>query len=103
MTEIAKPVRTPWGLVVLLGSLTAMGPLAIDMYLPSLPSIGADLNASAGETQATVSAFLLGMGVGQFFYGPASTAWDDGCRSCSVRSCTSPRPSPAPWPCRRKC
>jgi len=72
MTETSKPVRTPWGLVVLLGSLTAMGPLAIDMYLPSLPSIGADLHASAGETQATVSAFLLGMGVGQFFYGPAS-------------------------------
>jgi DHA1 family bicyclomycin/chloramphenicol resistance-like MFS transporter len=49
-----------------------MGPLAIDMYLPSLPSIGADLHASAGQTQATVSAFLAGMGLGQFFYGPAS-------------------------------
>jgi DHA1 family bicyclomycin/chloramphenicol resistance-like MFS transporter len=49
-----------------------MGPLAIDMYLPSLPAIGVDLHASAGETQATVSAFLAGMGLGQFFYGPAS-------------------------------
>ncbi|MGZ3404389.1 MAG: multidrug effflux MFS transporter [Phenylobacterium sp.] len=64
--------RTPWGLVILLGSLTAMGPLAIDMYLPSLPSIGAGLHASAGETQATVSAFLAGMAIGQLFYGPAS-------------------------------
>ncbi len=68
----AKPDRTPWGLVILLGSLTAMGPLAIDMYLPSLPSIGQDLRASAGMTQATVSAFLAGMAIGQFLYGPAS-------------------------------
>ena len=64
--------HTPWGLVVLLGSLTAMGPVAIDMYLPSLPAIAAGLHASAGEAQATVSAFLAGMGVGQLFYGPAS-------------------------------
>jgi DHA1 family bicyclomycin/chloramphenicol resistance-like MFS transporter len=59
-------------LVILLGALTAMGPVAIDMYLPSLPAIGAGLHATAGETQATVSAFLAGMAVGQLFYGPAS-------------------------------
>jgi len=72
MSETPPPVRTPWGLVVLLGSLTAMGPLAIDMYLPSLPSIGADLHASASQTQATVATFLAGMAIGQVFYGPAS-------------------------------
>lgn len=73
MTAAApKPEATPWGLVILLGSLTAMGPLAIDMYLPSLPSIGADLKASAGATQATLSAFLAGMAIGQFLYGPLS-------------------------------
>src|SRR5450755_3804844 len=72
MTAEPAPERTPWGLVVLLGSLTAMGPVAIDMYLPSLPAIGAGLRASPGETQATVSAFLAGMAVGQMFYGPAS-------------------------------
>jgi DHA1 family bicyclomycin/chloramphenicol resistance-like MFS transporter len=72
MSQTPQPERTPWGFVILLGALTAMGPLAIDMYLPSLPSIGADLHASAGQTQATVSAFLAGMGLGQFFYGPAS-------------------------------
>jgi DHA1 family bicyclomycin/chloramphenicol resistance-like MFS transporter len=66
------PVGTPWGLVVLLGSLTALGALAIDMYLPSLPAIAASLRATAGEAQATVSAFLAGMAVGQFLYGPAS-------------------------------
>lgn len=49
-----------------------MGPLAIDMYLPSLPQIGAELHATSAETQGTVAAFLAGMAVGQFFYGPAS-------------------------------
>jgi DHA1 family bicyclomycin/chloramphenicol resistance-like MFS transporter len=72
MSETPQPVRTPWGLVVLLGSLTAMGPLAIDMYLPSLPSIGSDLHASASQTQGTVATFLAGMAIGQVFYGPAS-------------------------------
>jgi DHA1 family bicyclomycin/chloramphenicol resistance-like MFS transporter len=72
MTAATPSDRTPWGLVILLGSLTAMGPLAIDMYLPSLPAIGAGLHASAGEAQATVSAFLAGMAIGQLFYGPAS-------------------------------
>ena len=72
MTTEPQPDRTPWGLVILLGSLTAMGPVAIDMYLPSLPAIGIGLHASPGEAQATVSAFLAGMAVGQMFYGPAS-------------------------------
>jgi len=63
---------TGWGLVVLLGALTAFAPMAIDMYLPSLPAIGADLGVDAAYTQITVSAFLAGMAIGQFFYGPAS-------------------------------
>lgn len=66
------PHKTPWGLVTLLGALTALGPLAIDMYLPSLPTIGADLHASAAQTQSTVAAFLAGMAIGQLLYGPAS-------------------------------
>jgi DHA1 family bicyclomycin/chloramphenicol resistance-like MFS transporter len=69
----AESPPTPWGLVILLGSLTAMGPLAIDMYLGSLPTIGASLRASPGQTQATVAAFLAGMALGQIFYGP----WSD--------------------------
>jgi DHA1 family bicyclomycin/chloramphenicol resistance-like MFS transporter len=67
----ARP-RTPWGMVILLGLLTAMGPLAIDMYLPSLPAMGRELHAVGGQAQTTVSAFLAGMAIGQFFYGPAS-------------------------------
>jgi DHA1 family bicyclomycin/chloramphenicol resistance-like MFS transporter len=70
MTESSQ--KTPWGLVVLLGALTAMGPLAIDMYLPSLPAMAADLRASATEAQSTMAAFLAGMALGQPLYGPAS-------------------------------
>jgi len=72
VASTTKAERTPWGFVVLLGALTALGPLAIDMYLPSLPAIGEDLHAPASQTQATVATFLAGMAVGQFFYGPAS-------------------------------
>lgn len=64
--------RTPWGLIILLGSLTALAPVGIDMYLPSLPAIAADMKAAEGQVQNTVSAFLAGMAIGQFFYGPAS-------------------------------
>lgn len=70
--QAAAVDRTPWGLVFLLGALTAFAPMSIDMYLPSLPAIGADLRATAAQTQGTVAAFFAGMAIGQFFYGPAS-------------------------------
>jgi MFS transporter, DHA1 family, multidrug resistance protein len=65
-------VRLPWTLVVLLSAISAIGPLSIDMYLPSLPTIAHDLGASAQATQASVTIFLAGMAFGQLFYGPAS-------------------------------
>lgn len=68
----APPAPTPWGLVILLGSLTAMGPVAIDMYLASLPNIARSLQATPAAAQATVAAFLAGMALGQLFYGPAA-------------------------------
>lgn len=68
----AEAAPTPWGLVVLLGALTAFAPMSIDMYLPSLPAIGASLGGDEGQTQATVAAFFAGMALGQFIYGPAS-------------------------------
>lgn len=75
MNDASRNIRTPWGLVVLLGLLVAMTALAIDMYLPSLPAMGAELHASPGERQATLAVFLAGTAIGQFFYGPASDRW----------------------------
>lgn len=60
------------GLIVLLGGLVAFGPMSIDMYLPGLPAIAADLAASAEAVQSTLSAFLLGFAVGMLLYGPLS-------------------------------
>ena len=59
-------------LTIVLALLTALGPLSTDMYLPSLPAIAASFKASTGQTQLTLSAFLLGFAAGQFFYGPIS-------------------------------
>src|SRR2546428_6335077 len=57
---------------VLLGGLTAFGPLSIDMYLPSLPAIGRDLAASESVIQLTLTACLVGLALGQVVAGPLS-------------------------------
>lgn len=57
---------------IILGLLSAVGPFAIDMYLPALPTIAADLNASTAATQMTLMAFFISFGVCQLVYGPVS-------------------------------
>ncbi len=57
-------------LVLILGVLTAFGPMSIDMYLPAFPQISRDLGISAGTVQLSVSAFLFGSAAGQLLYGP---------------------------------
>ena len=57
---------------IVLGLLTAIGPFAIDMYLPALPAISAGLNASTSATQATLMAFFVAFGICQIAYGPVS-------------------------------
>ena len=57
---------------LVLGLLSAIGPFAIDMYLPALPSIGQNLGATPGAVQASLMAFFISMGVGQMIYGPVS-------------------------------
>lgn len=58
----------------MLGALSAFGPLSIDMYLPALPRLAADFGASTSEAQLTVSACLVGLGLGQLVAGPMSDA-----------------------------
>lgn len=62
------------GLAILLGMLATLGPLNIDMYLPSFPEIGDDLNARASLVQLSLTACLIGLGIGQVFVGPISDA-----------------------------
>lgn len=62
----------PRRLIILLAALVAFAPLSIDTYLPSLPSIADDLNASAASVQMTIGVFLAGLCIGMLFYGPLS-------------------------------
>jgi len=59
-------------MLVILGSLAALGPLSMDAYLPALPSLSEDLDASAAAVQLTVTACLLGLAMGQLVAGPFS-------------------------------
>ncbi|HEY0492634.1 MAG TPA: Bcr/CflA family multidrug efflux MFS transporter [Candidatus Dormibacteraeota bacterium] len=59
-------------LFLLLGGLTAFGPLSIDMYLPALPAISRDLVASESLIQLTLTACLIGLALGQLLSGPLS-------------------------------
>ncbi|VTU28905.1 multidrug effflux MFS transporter [Variovorax sp. PBL-E5] len=59
-------------IALVLGLLSAVGPFAIDMYLPALPEIGSSLGAAIGPVQMSLTAFFLSLGVGQLLYGPVS-------------------------------
>lgn len=76
MEKIYKPdeknvMMRVW-LILILGSLTAFGPLSMDMYLPALPEIGSDLGTSTSLVQMSLTACLLGLGFGQIVFGPYS-------------------------------
>ena len=59
-------------LLVLLGCLTGLTPLAVDMYLPALPALTRDLGTTNGAAQLTLAALLLGLATGQLLAGPLS-------------------------------
>ena len=69
-----SPVVRPGGvwLVVALGALSSFGPLCLDMYLPALPELPGDLSSTASAAQLTLSACIVGLGVGQLITGPLS-------------------------------
>ncbi|WMD23863.1 Bcr/CflA family multidrug efflux MFS transporter [Achromobacter seleniivolatilans] len=53
-----------------MGALTAIGPFAIDMYLPAFPTIAANLGVPRGDVERTLAAYLIGLALAQVFYGP---------------------------------
>ncbi|GAA0920041.1 multidrug effflux MFS transporter [Nonomuraea longicatena] len=59
-------------LLVILGALSAIGPLAIDMYLPALPAIAAEMGSAEAQVQLTLTACLIGVSAGQVLAGPLS-------------------------------
>jgi DHA1 family bicyclomycin/chloramphenicol resistance-like MFS transporter len=62
---------SPW-LLVVLALLSAVAPVATDLYLPAFPEMTAELQASATAVQLTLTAFLLGLTFGQLMFGPLS-------------------------------
>jgi DHA1 family bicyclomycin/chloramphenicol resistance-like MFS transporter len=60
------------GTFVVLGLLSTFGPISLDLYLPALPELAAELEASASAAQLTITACLIGLAVGQIIAGPLS-------------------------------
>lgn len=67
----SSKLKTLW-LVLILGTVSATGPLSIDLYLPALPQMASELNAPASLIQMSLSACLIGMALGQIVIGPLS-------------------------------
>jgi MFS transporter, DHA1 family, multidrug resistance protein len=57
-------------LILILGSLSTISPFSIDMYLPGFPAIANDLNVSISQVQFSLTAYLIGIAIGQLLYGP---------------------------------
>ena len=61
-------------MILVLGALVALGPLTIDMYLPALPALTADLATTSSTAQLTLTGTLVGLALGQLVIGPLSDA-----------------------------
>ena len=57
-------------LILILGSLTALGPFSIDMYLPGFSDIAKDLNTTVAKVSMSLSSYFVGISAGQLLYGP---------------------------------
>ncbi|RYE01199.1 MAG: MFS transporter, partial [Sphingomonadales bacterium] len=61
-------------LILLLAGVSALGSLAIHMFVPALPSVAREMASNPGTVQLTISLYLLGLGGGQLAAGPISDA-----------------------------
>lgn len=71
MAQTPKLIKRFW-LVFILGTISATGPLSIDLYLPALPEMTQNLQTQASLIQLSLSACLLGLAIGQLISGPLS-------------------------------
>ncbi|MFF8274984.1 Bcr/CflA family multidrug efflux MFS transporter [Streptomyces lateritius] len=72
---VAAARRVGLLVTLVLGGLTALPPLSMDMYLPALPEVTESLRAPAATVQLTLTACLAGMALGQLVVGPMSDRW----------------------------
>lgn len=69
MSAILTAMGLP-GWLLLMGALTAIGPISIDMYLPAFPEMAANLGATGSQVERTLAAYLIGMAGAQLIFGP---------------------------------
>lgn len=62
--------QNKFSLILILGSLAALGPFSIDMYLPGFVDIAKDLDTNESSVALSLSAFFIGISAGQLLYGP---------------------------------
>lgn len=67
-----QPERLKLGLLLTLALLAATGPISTDLFLAGLPGMAVDLEVPASVVQLTLTAFFLGLGLGQLVFGPVS-------------------------------
>jgi len=72
---VSKDKNSSFGLVVILGLLSMLMPLSIDMYLPALPQIAHEFSVSTGSVQMTLNVYILGFALGQLIYGPLADSF----------------------------
>ncbi|WP_324679219.1 Bcr/CflA family multidrug efflux MFS transporter [Hymenobacter sp. GOD-10R] len=72
---MSKSISDHRGLIVLLGLLTAFGPMSIDMYLPAFPAIAREFGVNIAAVQYTLAAYNVGLALGQLLYGPLADQW----------------------------
>ncbi len=66
------PAKTPWGLLVFLVALTAIGPTSLNIIVPAVPKLSVILATDANTVQLTVSLFIVGLALAQLLLGPLS-------------------------------
>ncbi|WP_434360622.1 Bcr/CflA family multidrug efflux MFS transporter [Parasalinivibrio latis] len=72
----SQPTSTlGFGLILILGAIAALTPLAIDMYLPAMPTIASDLGVTSGAVQSTLASYTAGFAIGQLLHGPLSDSY----------------------------
>jgi len=72
--QVSEKKKKQVGKILVLGFLSALAPFSMDMYLPSLPVLAADLNTSTTAVQLSITFCLLGLALGQLIAGPISDA-----------------------------
>ena len=72
-TDTLQKLTLP--LLIILGAISALTPIAIDMYLPAMPAIAADFSVNAGKVQLTLTAYTAGFAFGQIIHGPLADSF----------------------------